>query len=46
VLRPAVWEWLTTSPAARAAVMALASARPEHGGDGATAVLLRKPRRG
>jgi DNA-nicking Smr family endonuclease len=42
VLKPAVWQWLTSSPAARAAVMAFCSARPEQGGSGATLLLLRR----
>ena len=42
VLRPAVWDWLT-SPRARPAPLVVVSAPPEHGGAGATLVLL--PRR-
>jgi DNA-nicking Smr family endonuclease len=45
VLRPAVWEWLASAAAARAGVMAFASARPRDGGAGATLVLLRRPNR-
>jgi DNA-nicking Smr family endonuclease len=41
-LRPAVWEWLRSPAAARAGVMAFASARPRDGGAGATVVLLRR----
>jgi DNA-nicking Smr family endonuclease len=43
VLKPLVWRWLATAPAASAAVLAFASARPAQGGDGATLVLLRRP---
>jgi DNA-nicking Smr family endonuclease len=43
VLKPLVWRWLAASPAAAAAVLAFASARPAEGGDGATRILLRKP---
>jgi len=42
VLKPLVWRWLAASPAAARAVLAFASARPAHGGDGATLVLLRR----
>lgn len=45
VLKPLVWRWLEASPAAAAAVLAFASARPAQGGDGATLLLLRKPGR-
>lgn len=45
VLKPLVWRWLTTAPAAAAAVLAFASARPAEGGDGATRLLLRRPGR-
>jgi DNA-nicking Smr family endonuclease len=44
-LKPATWAWLTTSPEARAWVLALASAPAQHGGDGATLVLLRRAER-
>jgi DNA-nicking Smr family endonuclease len=44
VLRPAVWDWLT-SPRGRPAPLAVVSAPPEHGGSGATLVLLRRPPR-
>ena len=43
VLRPAVWAWLRGPAAARAGVMAFASAHPRDGGAGATVVLLRRP---
>ena len=43
VLREGVAEWLSAAPLA-ARVMAFASARPEHGGSGATYVLLRRVR--
>ncbi|MEN8159592.1 MAG: Smr/MutS family protein [Myxococcota bacterium] len=43
VLREGVVAWLTTEPLARR-VMAFASARPEHGGPGASYVLLRRIR--
>jgi len=46
VLRPAVWEWLASAAAERCGVMAFASARPADGGDGATLVLLHRPRTG
>jgi DNA-nicking Smr family endonuclease len=42
VLRPAVWQWLASPAAARAGVMAFASARPRDGGAGATVILLRR----
>jgi DNA-nicking Smr family endonuclease len=42
VLRPAVWRWLASPAAARAGVMAFASARPRDGGAGATVILLRR----
>jgi DNA-nicking Smr family endonuclease len=45
VLKPLVWRWLSTAPAAAAAVLAFASARPAEGGDGATRLLLRRPGR-
>jgi DNA-nicking Smr family endonuclease len=45
VLKPLVWRWLSTSPAAASAVLAFASARPAEGGDGATRLLLRRPGR-
>jgi DNA-nicking Smr family endonuclease len=45
VLRPAIWEWLASSTAERAGVMAFVSARPADGGDGATLVLLRRAER-
>jgi DNA-nicking Smr family endonuclease len=45
VLKPLVWRWLATAPAAAAAVLAFASARPAEGGDGATRLLLRRPGR-
>jgi DNA-nicking Smr family endonuclease len=44
VLREGVTAWLTTAPLA-SKVMAFASARPEHGGPGASYVLLRRIRR-
>jgi DNA-nicking Smr family endonuclease len=43
VLREGVAEWLSAAPLA-GRVMAFASARPEHGGSGATYVLLRRVR--
>jgi len=43
VLREGVVEWLVAPPLA-GLVMAFASARPEHGGPGATYVLLRRAR--
>ena len=43
VLREGVTEWLAAPPLADL-VMAFASARPEHGGTGATYVLLRRMR--
>jgi DNA-nicking Smr family endonuclease len=43
VLQPALVEWLTQEPLGRF-VLAFASARPEHGGAGATYVLLRRAR--
>lgn len=43
LLREGVMEWLTAPPLA-GLVMAFASARPEHGGSGATYVLLRRAR--
>jgi DNA-nicking Smr family endonuclease len=45
VLKPLVWHWLSTAPAAAAAVLAFVSARPAEGGDGATRLLLRRPGR-
>ena len=42
VLRPALQEWLASAAAARAGVMAFASAPPRAGGTGATVVLLRR----
>jgi DNA-nicking Smr family endonuclease len=42
VLRPAVWEWLQSPGAARAAVMAFVTARPRDGGAGATVLRLGK----
>jgi DNA-nicking Smr family endonuclease len=42
VLRPAVWRWLASPAAARAGVLAFASARPSDGGSGATVMLLRR----
>jgi DNA-nicking Smr family endonuclease len=42
VLKPLVWRWLAAAPAASAAVLAFASARPAQGGDGATLLLLRR----
>jgi DNA-nicking Smr family endonuclease len=42
VLRPALHEWLASAVAARAGVMAFASAPPRAGGTGATLVLLRR----
>jgi len=45
VLKPLVWHWLATAPAAAAAVLAFVSARPAEGGDGATRLLLRRPGR-
>jgi DNA-nicking Smr family endonuclease len=44
VLKPLVWRWLASSRVAAATVLAFSSARPADGGDGATLVLLRKPR--
>ena len=44
VLREGVAEWLCAPPLA-ARVMAFASARPEHGGSGASNVLLRRGKR-
>ncbi len=44
VLKQALPEWLTETPLG-GAVMAFASATPEHGGPGATYVLLRRARR-
>jgi DNA-nicking Smr family endonuclease len=46
VLRPAVWEWLASAAAERCGVLAFSSARPSDGGDGATLMLLRRPRAG
>jgi DNA-nicking Smr family endonuclease len=43
VLREGVADWLSTAPLV-ARVMAFASARPEHGGSGASYVLLRRVR--
>jgi DNA-nicking Smr family endonuclease len=40
VLRPAVWAWLQSPAAARAAVMAFSTARPRDGGAGATLLRL------
>ena len=45
VLRPAVWDWLATSAAARVGVMAFSTAGPRDGGAGATVALLRRPGR-
>jgi DNA-nicking Smr family endonuclease len=45
VLKPLVWRWLTGSRLAAAGVLAFSSAGPAQGGDGATALLLRKPGR-
>jgi DNA-nicking Smr family endonuclease len=42
VLRPAIWQWLSSPAAARAGVLAFASARPRDGGAGATVMLLRR----
>lgn len=42
VLRPAVWAWLRSPGAARAAVMAFVTARPRDGGAGATVLRLGK----
>jgi DNA-nicking Smr family endonuclease len=42
VLRPAVWDWLGSSAAHRAGVMAFVSAGLADGGAGATLVLLRR----
>ncbi len=42
VLRPALHDWLASAVAARAGVMAFASAPPRAGGTGATLVLLRR----
>lgn len=42
VLRPAVWQWLSSPAAARAGVLAFTSARPRDGGPGATLILLRR----
>jgi DNA-nicking Smr family endonuclease len=42
VLKPLVWRWLASAPAAAEAVLAFASARPGQGGDGATLLLLRR----
>jgi DNA-nicking Smr family endonuclease len=44
VLKPLVWRWLVASALSRSAVLAFTSARPTQGGDGATLVLLRKPK--
>jgi DNA-nicking Smr family endonuclease len=42
VLRPAVWQWLQSPAAARAAVMAFVTSRPRDGGAGATLLRLGK----
>jgi DNA-nicking Smr family endonuclease len=42
VLRPALQEWLASTAASRAGVMAFAPAPPRAGGTGATVVLLRR----
>lgn len=42
VLRPAIWQWLSSPAAARAGVLAFASARASEGGAGATVMLLRR----
>jgi DNA-nicking Smr family endonuclease len=44
VLKPLVWRWLASSKVAAEGVLAFTSAGPAQGGDGATLVLLRKPR--
>jgi DNA-nicking Smr family endonuclease len=42
VLRPAIWQWLSSPAAARAGVLAFTSAHPRDGGAGATVMLLRR----
>jgi DNA-nicking Smr family endonuclease len=45
VLKPLVWRWLAGARLAASSVLAFSSAGPAQGGDGATALLLRKPGR-